>query len=67
MNEDLRKAIKAVVTELLQLDPDELKRRLEKHKNGDITKILIETGAIELRKEEYRKYLKAKGAKKCTN
>jgi hypothetical protein len=46
MNENIKWAIDAVYKELLALNPEEFRRMLSKHQDGDIAKIILEADAL---------------------
>jgi len=50
MNKKLEDAINKTFNKLKAMSKEELKKHLDEHGNGDIAKILIESGALEVRK-----------------
>jgi len=44
----VKKACKAVYDELMKLSPEEFRKQIEEHKNGEFANLLIESGAIDL-------------------
>lgn len=44
MNKKLTTAMERATKRMLKLNPEEIKKKLENHKNGDIAKILKECG-----------------------
>jgi hypothetical protein len=52
MNERLKFVIDKVYKELLALSPEEFTEMLSRHENGDIAKIILETGALDIGKIE---------------
>lgn len=47
-NNALKKAMKMVFDELVSMDEDKFHEEIEKHKDGDIASILLETGALDV-------------------
>lgn len=52
MNNNLKDAIDRVFNELMSLGKEEFRKRMKKHENGEFKKILIETGALDLKGEK---------------
>jgi hypothetical protein len=49
MNSKKVKAVcKAAFDELMKLSPEELRKQIEEHKNGEFANLLIESGAADL-------------------
>lgn len=45
--ERFEKAVKKVFNRLISMDTEEFRSELERHKNGDISRILLETDGLE--------------------
>ena len=50
MNKKIEDAIDKVFNKLMAMPKDKLRKLLDEHGDGDIAKILIESGALEVRK-----------------
>jgi len=47
-NKALKKAMKMVFDEIVSMDDDKFHKEIEKHKDGDIASILLESGALDV-------------------
>ena len=60
MRKSLKKALDKVCKKYETMTQEEFNREIEEHKNGDIARILIETGKAEMMVEEFKRMKKGR-------